>query len=180
MDEFNAEKVNNNQSAPGYSKDETTSTIKFVSKEDEKIMLHDISKATIAGMQSIDVVREYVENMDFKNYIDRLNQDYARISERCSKYMSAHGVASDFFGSVRQAFQRNAVKISMLTSSSDSKIAEHMLKGTNMAIDVVSKNFNGSNATLSPDLIALAKDFQQILENSLSEFRKYLMSRYTH
>lgn len=148
--------------------------IKFVSKEDEEIMLHDISKVTLSGMQSIDIVRSYVENMDFKKYLESLNGDYARISERCTKYMSDRKITSDFFGSLKQAFQRNAVRISMMTSSNDSKIAEHMLRGTNLGLDAVAKNINSSTATLSPELLALAKDFEQILQNSLSELRKYL------
>ena len=162
------------QTSTGDVKDKAMNNIKYISKEDEEIVLHDISKTTLAGMQSIDVVREYVENMDFKNYLDSLSQQYANISERCTKYMSAKKIASDFFGSIKQAFQRNAVKISMITSSSDRKIAEHMLRGTNLGLDCIAKNLNSMTATLSPELIAMAKDLRQILENSLYELRKYL------
>ncbi len=88
--------------------------------------------------------------------------------------MSERRITSDFFGSLKQAFMRNAVRISMMTSSSDSKIAEHLLKGTNAGLDVIAKNINNSSATLSPELIALAKDFEQIMQNSLVELRKYL------
>ncbi len=162
------------QVATGIVKERAAEHIKYISKEDEEIMLHDISKTTLAGMQSIDVVREYVENMDFKNYLDSLNRQFANISERTTKYMSGNKIASDFFGSIKQAFQRNAVKVSMITSSSDRKIAEHMLKGINLGIDCIAKNLNGLSTTISHELLALAKDFRQILENSLYELRKYL------
>ncbi len=148
--------------------------IKYVSKEDEEIVLHDISKTTLAGMQSIDIVREYVENMDFKNYLDSLNRQFANINERATKYMSANKISSDFFGSLKQAFQRNAVKISMITSSSDRRIAEHMLRGANLGMDCIAKNLNSLSATLSPELLAMTKDLRQILDNSLDELRKYL------
>lgn len=151
-----------------------TANIKFVSKEDEQIMLHDISKITLQGMQSIDITQTYVENMDFKKYLTLLNQEYARISERCASYMNERKIISDFFGSLKQAFLRNAVRISMMTSSSDTKIAEHLLKGTNLGLDALAKNLNNSYATLSTELIALSKDFEQILQNSLIELRKYL------
>jgi hypothetical protein len=147
---------------------------KFIMRESEIVMLHDISKTAITGMQSIDVVMKYVENMDFRNYLKELNDAYAEINERTTRYMTDHNIESDFFASVKQAFQRSAVKISMLTSSSDKKIAEHMIKGTNAGLDCVAKNLNSSNYTLSPELIALTKDFEALLNISLEQFRKYL------
>ncbi len=156
-------------------KDETAAVqIKYISREDEAIMLHDISKAAMSGMQNIDIVRQYIENMDLKNYLDRLIKDFARINERCLKYMSEHAVAADFFGSIKQAFQRNATKISMMTTSSDPKISYYILRNVNWAIDTISKNLNTASVNLSPEVVALAKDFRQILENSLPELRKYL------
>lgn len=170
-----AEKINIEKSAAGYAKSNTENVkVKFVSKEDEKRMLHDISRITLSAISNVDITREYVENMDLKNYLDSLNRQFANINERFSKYMSDHGVASDFFGSVRQNIQKNALKISMFTTSSDRKISEIMIKTINSGLDILAKNINYSSATLSPELLALSRDFSQILENSLSDLRKYL------
>ena len=144
-----------------------------ISRKEEEILLQDIDKTLLMGIQATDEVLEEVENPEFKEYLKSLEMIYSRLHEKCSDYMNTHGVESDFYGSMKQAMQRGAVKLNLATVVNDGKIANMMIKGANMGLDVIAKNLNKRPA-ISDVLYKLAREVEAELTKCIIDLRKFL------
>ena len=144
-----------------------------VSVKAEKVMLHDLVKATVMGVQAIDVVEEYIYNQEFKSFVVHQKDQYRRFSSQVNDYMRQHGIEEDFYSSVEQAINKGMLKMGSLSTNSDSRVAEQLIKGSNMGLDTISKNINNPKG-ISMDLLSIAKDFVTFMGDSLQELRKWL------
>lgn len=139
----------------------------------EKVLLHDMVKAAVMGVQAIDVVEEYIYNQEFKSFVVHQKDQYRHFSTMINDYMRAHGVEEDFYGSVEQAINKGMLKMGALGTNSDSRVAEQLIKGSNMGLDTLSKNINNPKG-ISVELMDIAKDFVTFMGDSLQELRKWL------
>lgn len=144
-----------------------------VSHKAEEVLVHDIVKTAVMGVQAVDVVEEYIENKDFKQFAVRQKDTYQHYSNRINDYMHKQGFDEDFFGSVQQAFNRGMIKMSVMGNTDDSVVAEQLIKGTNMGIDCLTKTINNPWG-ISDELLTIAKDMQAFMLDSLDELRNWL------
>lgn len=144
-----------------------------VSVKAEKVLLHDMVKTAVMGMQAIDVVEEYIYNQEFKHFVVHQKDQYKRFSSKINDYMREHGIEEDFYGSVEQAINKGMLKMGAMGTNSDSRVAEQLIKGSNMGLDTLSKNINNPKG-ISVDLMNIAKDFVTFMGDSLQELRKWL------
>ena len=144
-----------------------------VSVKAEKVLLHDMVKTAVMGVQAIDVVEEYIYNQEFKHFVVHQKDQYKKYSSKVNDYMQAHGIEEDFYGSVEQAINKGMLKMGALGTNTDSRVAEQLIKGSNMGLDTLSKNINSPKG-ISVELLDLAKDFVTFMGDSLQELRKWL------
>lgn len=144
-----------------------------VSVKAEKVLLHDMVKTSVMGVQSIDVVEEYIYNQEFKRFVVQQKDTYHRFSTQINDYMRRHGIEEDFYGSVEQAINKGMLKMGAMGTNSDSRVAEQLIKGSNMGLDTISKNINNPQG-ISVELLDIAKDFVTFMGDSLQELRKWL------
>ena len=144
-----------------------------VSVKAEKVLLHDMVKTSVMGVQAIDVVEEYIYNQEFKAFVVHQKDQYRRFSSKVNDYMREHGIEEDFYGSVEQAINKGMLKMGAMGTNSDSRVAEQLIKGSNMGLDTLSKNINNPKG-ISVELLTIAKDFVTFMGDSLQELRKWL------
>ena len=144
-----------------------------VSHKKEEVLVHDLVKTAVMGVQSIDVVEEYIRDPEFKSLVVSHKDTYQHFANRISQYMREHGIEEDFFASVEEAIQKGMIKMSAMGSDSDSVIAEKLIKGTNMGIDTVTKAVN-SPWGISDELVGLTKEMQSFMIDTLSALRARL------
>ncbi len=144
-----------------------------VSVKAEKVMLHDMVKTAVMGVQAIDVVEEYIYNQEFKSFVVHQKDQYRHFSTLVNDYMREHGIEEDFYSSVEQAINKGMLKMGALGTNSDSRVAEQLIKGSNMGLDTLSKNINNPKG-ISVELMDIAKDFVTFMGDSLQELRKWL------
>ncbi len=144
-----------------------------VSHKAEEVLVHDIVKTAVMGVQAVDVVEEYIQNEDFKQFAVRQKDTYQHYSNLINDYMHKQGFDEDFFGSVQQAFNRGMIKMSVMGNTDDSVVAEQLIKGTNMGIDCITKTINNPWG-ISDELLTIAKDMQGFMLDSLDKLRNWL------
>ena len=57
-----------------------------VSVKAEKVLLHDMVKTAVMGVQAIDVVEEYIYNQEFKHFVVHQKDQYKKYSSKASEY----------------------------------------------------------------------------------------------
>jgi hypothetical protein len=144
-----------------------------VSVKAEKVFLHDMVKTAVMGVQAIDVVEEYIVNPEFKSFVVHQKDQYRHFSSIVNDYMREHGIEEDFYGSVEQAINKGMLKMGAMGTNSDSRVAEQLIKGSNMGLDTLSKNINNPKG-VSVQLLNITKDFVTFMNDSLQELRKWL------
>lgn len=139
----------------------------------DKTLVRDILKTVIMGSQAIDVTREYVESEAFAGFLVDLQNKYQDLIHETECIMRSKGISEDMLSSVKEAFSRGMVKMGMMGTHSDEKVAEQLIKGTTMGLQTIGNNLNVS-CDYSPDILAHAKKVEQELNQSLQELRKWL------
>ena len=141
--------------------------------ENDKMLVRDLLKTVNMGSLAIDVTREYVLSPTFGDYLKGLESSYNSFNDRCVEFMRDHHIPEDVLASVKEALQRGAIKLGMKGTRSDEKVAEQLLKGSTMGIDVIGKNLNMAEK-YSPELKNLAEEIESFLEKSVKELRQWL------
>ena len=144
-----------------------------ISHKKEQMLVHDLVKTAVMGVQSIDVVEEYIRDPEFKALAVSHKDTYQHFANRISQYMREHDIEEDFFASVEEAIQKGMIKMSVMGTDSDSIIAEKLVKGTNMGIDTVTKAANNPWG-ISDELVGLTKEMQSFMLDTLSALRARL------
>ena len=141
--------------------------------ENDKLLVKDLLKTVNMGSLSIDVTREYVASQAFGDYLKELQRSYNAYNDRCVEYMRANKINEDVLTSVKEALQRGAIKMGMMGTHSDERVAEQLLKGSFMGIDVIGKNLNQAGK-FAPELAHLAEEIEDFLWGSIKEMRVWL------
>lgn len=141
--------------------------------EDDKILVRDILKTAVMGSQAIDVTREYVASVQFKEYLDELQKTYLSIKSQAEDFMRKHRIDEEILSSVTEAINRGAIKMGMKGTRSDEKVAEQLIKGTTMGLEVISKNLNCASS-VSEELIHLAEHIENVMTDTVKELRTWL------
>ncbi len=144
-----------------------------ISRKDEETVLHDIDKTLLTAIQSTDEVLNEISGADFKEYLKKELRVYSEMHNKCSEYMRKNGIESNFYGSMKQAMQKGAVKLNLVGGVTDGKIANMMIKGGNMGLDVIAKNLN-KKPEITDELYKMARALEAELTKSINEMRRFL------
>ncbi len=136
-------------------------------------ILNEINKGIKMGMDSISSIAEKVTDDKLK---DDLQFEYNKYNEILNDVNSELGKYDEFPKEINPAQKMMGwfdIQISTLSDNSDSKIAEMLIKGTNMGIIEGVKLLN-NNPETTDDIKNILSNFIQFQENNVEKLKKYL------
>ena len=146
---------------------------KRVFAENEETLLNECMKSLLLGMQSLDVV-EKVAVGELNSYVKQLMGEYSAVSERVSTQMKNLDIDPDIYGSLKQKWQKNMVKLSIFGDKSNSNIAEKLIKGTNMGITDLTRSLHNNALSVSAETETIARDTLSLFSGSVEALKKFL------
>lgn len=136
--------------------------------------LDELNKGACMGMDAIHFILEKVEDDEFKKSLELQYNKYKDISKRIndiySKYNSEDKPHET--SAMNKAMTWYGIEIKTFTDHSDSKVAELLLKGTNMGIIEGRKLLNNKEA--DTEVRALIEEYVAMQEDSVENLKKYL------
>lgn len=136
-------------------------------------ILNEINKGIKMGMDSISSIAEKVTDDQLK---DDLQSEYNQYNTILNDVNAELGKYEEFPKELNPAQKMMGwfdVQISTMTDNSDSKIAEMLIKGTNMGIIEGVKLLN-NNPETTPEIKNILTNFIQFQENNVERLKKYL------
>ncbi len=136
-------------------------------------ILNEINKGIKMGMDSISSIAEKVTDDQLK---DDLQSEYNQYNEILNDVNAELGKYEEFPKELNPAQKMMGwfdIQISTLTDDSDSKIAEMLIKGTNMGIIEGVKLLNNNPETTN-EIKNILTNFIQFQENNVERLKKYL------
>ena len=136
-------------------------------------ILNEINKGIKMGMDSISSIAEKVTDDQLK---DDLQYEYNQYNAILNDVNAELGKYEEFPKELNPAQKMMGwfdIQMSTLTDNSDSKIAEILIKGTNMGIIEGVKLLN-NNPETTPEIKNILTNFIQFQENNVERLKKYL------
>ncbi len=136
-------------------------------------ILNEINKGIKMGMDSISSIAEKVTDDQLK---DDLQSEYNQYNEILNDVNAELGKYEEFPKELNPAQKMMGwfdIQMSTLTDDSDSKIAEMLIKGTNMGIIEGVKLLNNNPETTN-EIKNILTNFIQFQENNVERLKKYL------
>ena len=136
-------------------------------------ILNEINKGIKMGMDSISSIAEKVTDDQLK---DDLQYEYNQYNSILNDVNAELGKYEEFPKELNPAQKMMGwfdIQMSTLTDDSDSKIAEMLIKGTNMGIIEGVKLLN-NNPETTPEIKNILTNFIQFQENNVERLKKYL------
>lgn len=136
-------------------------------------ILNEINKGIKMGMDSISSIAEKVTDEQLK---DDLQSEYNQYNTILNEVNSELGKYEEFPKELNPAQKMMGwfdVQISTMTDNSDSKIAEMLIKGTNMGIIEGVKLLN-HNPETTDNIKNILTNFIQFQENNVERLKQYL------
>lgn len=141
--------------------------------DNPQYILNEINKGIKMGMDSISNITDKVQDAEFKDLLlleyDRYNSILNRVNSELKNYDDIPKEVPP----MQKVMGYMDVEISTLTDKSNSKIAEMMLKGTNMGI-IEGIRLKNRNPELEPTIKNILDDFIAFQENNVEDLKKYL------
>lgn len=141
--------------------------------DNPQYILNEVNKGIKMGMDSISTISEKVEDNNFKDDLlfqyDKYNEILNRVNSELKNY--------DDFPKELPPMQKTMgyieIQMSTLNDTSNSHIAEMLIKGTNMGI-IKGVKLKNSNPNLEPTISTILDDFIKFQENNVEKLKKYL------
>ena len=136
-------------------------------------ILNEINKGIKMGMDSISSIAEKVTDSQLK---DDLQSEYNQYNTILNDVNAELGKYEEFPKELNPAQKMMGwfdIQISTMTDDSDSKIAEMLIKGTNMGIIEGVKLLN-HNPETTTEIKNILTNFIQFQENNVKRLKKYL------
>ena len=136
-------------------------------------ILNEVNKGIKMGMDSISSIAEKVTDNQLK---DDLQSEYNQYNTILNDVNAELGKYEEFPKELNPAQKMMGwfdIQMSTLTDDSDSKIAEMLIKGTNMGIIEGVKLLN-NNPETTPEIKNILTNFIQFQENNVERLKKYL------
>lgn len=143
-------------------------------KEENNInTLDELNKGCCMGMDALEVILEKVKGKEFKKLLQKQYDDYAEISDKISDlYQKYSDKDPHETSTMNKAMTWYGIQMKTITDSSESKLAELLLKGTNMGIIEGRKLLNNKN--MDKKIEELLNDYVKIQESCIEKLKKFL------
>lgn len=142
--------------------------------KENKNTLDELNKGCSMGMDAIKDILDKIENLKFKNCLENQYKEYKkihdRIEEEYKKYSEDEPTETN---ALNKVMTKTMVEMKTMGDSSDSKLAELLLQGTNMGIIEGRKLLNNKN-NLEKNVESILKDFITMQESEVEMLKEYL------
>ena len=137
-------------------------------------ILDELNKGACMGMGSIDMIKNKVQNEDFKKTLDTIYKRYEEISRKINKLYYKYDRVDDpkETSPINKAMLWSGIEMKTIADTSDSKLAELLLNGVNMGIIEGRKIFN--NKSMDIEVLDITKEFIRMQEDSIDILKQYL------
>lgn len=137
-------------------------------------ILNEINKGACMGLDSIKIIQDKVDDEDFKNYLKTLSKKYEKITRKVNElyYKYAKNDDPTETNMMNKAMLWSGIEMKTLTDTSDSKLAELLLEGTNMGIIEGRKIYNNKNG--DDEVFDIVDEFIIMQEQSVEELKRFL------
>ena len=136
-------------------------------------VLNEINKGIKMGMDSISNISEKVQDDRFKQDLKYQYDQYNKILNKVNNELTNYDDFPKELNPMQKAMGWMSVEFNTMTDQSNSKIAEMMIKGTNMGIIEGVKLLN-QNPDADENVKNIVNGFVQFQENTIEQLKKYL------
>ena len=136
-------------------------------------ILNELNKGIKMGMDSISSIAEKVTDNQLKDDLQSEYNQYNEILNDVNTELSKYEEFPKELNPAQKMMGWFDIQISTLTDDSDSKIAEMLIKGTNMGIIEGVKLLN-NNPETTDTIKNILTNFIQFQENNVERLKKYL------
>lgn len=136
--------------------------------------LDEISKGSYMGLDAIHFILNKVEDKGLEKVLKKQYKKYKQIKDEIEDIYKKYNQEDTPHKTniLEKAMTWYGIEIKTLTDETTSKIAELLIKGTNMGIIEGRKILN--NKKLNKEVKAICQKYVQMGEESLEELKKYL------
>ena len=141
--------------------------------KDDVAILHSVQKNTEMAMKAIDTIEDKVQDKELALLLTKTTQKYSDIHQRTVSSL-IEGKAKTYKSNVVDDMMLvGGINTNTILDTTTSRIAELMIKGSNMGITDLNKTLNhhrsGEKASME-----LAKELLDLEKYNLEEYKKYL------
>ena len=142
--------------------------------QNELNVLDEISKGASMGVESIKEIKPKVMDRNFLETLDVEQNKYERISERVNNvYQKFSDKDPHTLNKMEKTMTSMGIDMRTMKDDSISKLAELLVKGTNMGI-IEGRRLLNHNPNVSPEIHDLLEEFVQMQEDSVETIKKFL------
>lgn len=136
--------------------------------------LDEINKGACMGIDAIDCIMDKIKTKDFKKAVEEQYFDYKKIEDKITKIYSKYNTVDEPHetNTMNKIMTWYGIEIRTLTDSSDSKIAELLLQGTNMGIIEGKKILN--NKELDKEVVKIINEYINMQEKAVEKLKEFL------
>lgn len=136
--------------------------------------LDEINKGTTMGMEAIEQIKDKISSERFRKVIDKQYEDYKRIYEKISEIYKEYNDKKEphEIGAITKVMTWYDLNVKMMMDNSDSKLAEVLLKGTNMGIIEGKKIYN--NKKLDENVVKIVDEYINMQEQIVEDLKEFL------
>ncbi len=143
---------------------------------ENKDTLDELNKGCTMGMDALNFVLDKVEDKTFHEVLtkeyDKYQDLHKRIEEEYKKYADEKEEPTET-NVITKAMTWTGVEMKTLTDTSNSKIAEILLQGTNMGI-IEGRKLVNHKPNLDKEVKKILEDFVSMQEEEVETLKKYL------
>lgn len=136
--------------------------------------LDELNKGTTMGMEAIEQIKDKIGSDRFKKVIEKQYEDYKMISERIEELYNEYNNRKQphEISTMTKMMTWYDLNVKMMMDNSDSKIAEVLLKGTNMGIIEGKKIYN--NKKLDKKVVKIVDEYIEMQEKIVEDLKEFL------
>jgi len=143
-----------------------------MSKNEINVM-DELNKGATMGMDAIKFVLDKVENKDLYDLLEKQYNQYKSISERICEIYPEYSTKEPHKTSIMtKAMTWYGIEMKTMVDSTDSKLAELIMQGTNMGIIEGRRLLNHKNST--EEINSLVREYVNNQEEMVENLKKFL------
>ena len=137
-------------------------------------LLNFIYQNSQMGVESLGKILPVVKEGRFKEQLTCQNNEYKRIHRLSREHLNKHGFDEKGIGQMQKLMTYMMIDMKLLMDSSESNIAQMLMKGSNMGIIDAQKNINQYEHEASKDTVDLMRHLLQFEEENVERLKEYL------
>lgn len=139
----------------------------------EKIeLLKEINKDSKMGMDSLSIVLEKVNDEEFENLLNRQHEEYKNIFDRTQELLIENKEGIKDTPMMQKAMSWMGIQLNTINDTSNAKLSDLLIQGTNMGIIKGRKLLNQVSTT--KEIKNILSDFVRLQEKNVEDLKNYL------